>query len=493
MPGALKSANGIMDPYAFFRFRKLGSQYLLTNESGEFVRLSLPEFGALRDGRLKKDFPKAFEALSRKNFVRSVLSQQQTSRRYAAKYFVGNGTGLHIVVLTLRCDQSCLYCHASAQCGGGAALDMPLAMADVLVDTILGSSADRINIEFQGGEPLLHFAGLKNIVIKAARKAASLKRLVTFSVVSNLAPLTEEMLRFFLRYKVQVCTSLDGPPSVHDRQRPRGDGRSSYQIVTHGLKRLRSRKDGKTTSALLTVTRHALPYYREIVDEYLKQGMKMIHLRPLNPLGAAAVKIKAIGYSAAEFLRFYRQAMEYILRLNRQGTFLAERTAGIFLTKILTLTDPRYLDIRSPCGAGIGQIVYNYNGDVYTCDEARMLGAVGDHSFKIGTLGSFSFKALARSSVVQSCCTASCLEVVPGCSECAYKPYCGVCPVLNHADSGNIFRTSPFGCAVRKGILDYLFKKLENPADREILIRWAGVAESKINIRGSVDGKSKED
>ena len=50
--------------------------------------------------------------------------------------------------------------------------------------------------------------------------------------------------------------------------------------------------------------------------------------------------------------------------------------------------DPNYLDIRSPCGAGIGQIAYSYDGKIYTCDEGRMLGGMGDDIFCIGNVHS---------------------------------------------------------------------------------------------------------
>jgi hypothetical protein len=65
--------------------------------------------------------------------------------------------------------------------------------------------------------------------------------------------------------------------------------------------------------------------------------------------------------------------MDYILELNKKGINFREMLSGIYLSKILTDRDPNYLDERSPCGACIGQVAYNYDGKIYSCDEGRML------------------------------------------------------------------------------------------------------------------------
>jgi len=63
-----------------------------------------------------------------------------------------------------------------------------------------------------------------------------------------------------------------------------------------------------------------------------------------------------------------------------------EKAAVTFLKKIMTEEDPNHLDFRSPCGAGIGQLAYNYNGKVYTCDEGRMMSMMNDESFCLGNV-----------------------------------------------------------------------------------------------------------
>jgi uncharacterized protein len=70
-----------------------------------------------------------------------------------------------------------------------------------------------------------------------------------------------------------------------------------------------------------------------------------------------------------------------MIELNAGGTEILERYAAIFLTKILGGVDPNFLDVRWPAGAGLGALAYNYDGAIFTCDEGRMLDAMGDDAF----------------------------------------------------------------------------------------------------------------
>jgi radical SAM protein with 4Fe4S-binding SPASM domain len=228
--------------------------------------------------------------------------------------------------------------------------------------------------------------------------------------------------------------------------------------------------------ALVTVTKASMPLYKEIIDEYKDIGAGGIFLRFLQPIGIAEKSMRHLGYTAQEYVDFYGKALNYIIEINKNGTLFYENSTAIFLSKILTGRDPKFLDIRSPCGAGIGQITYNYNGAVYTCDEGRMLSVLGEESFRISSsVDQLSFDRLGESPVVKSCCTASCQDVMPGCSECAYKPYCGTCPVINHKLEGHIYKKSAYLCGIRIGVLDTIFERLKNPESRDILYKWVGM------------------
>jgi len=468
------------NPTGFFRFRKLGKKYLLTNDIGDFVFLKEKEFDDLTSGKLKKD-GNIYGALDNKHFTSESWNCENCQARMTQKYawrhrYLGQGPSLHIIVVTLRCDHACIYCHASSKSMGRKDLDMTEETAKKVVDMIFQTTSRYIIIEFQGGEPLANFEVVKFITDYALKKNKKAKKELRFSLVSALTLLDNKKLNWLYSKKISVCSSLDGPEKLHNKNRPMINKKDGYSITVQGIKKVKDKYKnlGYQVNALVTTTKYSLPLWKEIVDEYVKLGLKGIHLRPLNPFGMAKSLQGVIGYTAEEFLEFYKKSLNYIIKLNIKGIDIRERMAGIFLRKIFTDNNHNYLDLESPCGAVIGQIAYHYNGDVYTCDEGRTLGQMGDESFKIGNVYKNTYEEIMSSPVTKSMCIASTLDGLAGCSDCVYLPYCGVCPVFNYSEGKNIFSDGPnnFRCKVNKGILDYLFQKFEDPKSLRIFKEW---------------------
>jgi sulfatase maturation enzyme AslB (radical SAM superfamily) len=87
-----------------------------------------------------------------------------------------------------------------------------------------------------------------------------------------------------------------------------------------------------------------------------------------------------------------------------------------------------------------------------------MIAESGDEAFLLGNVFDNSYNDWINSSCCKAICSASLLGTLPGCCDCVYKPYCGVCPVINYAINGSITRVSKDRCKVYKGILDILFE-----------------------------------
>ncbi|MBW1811774.1 MAG: His-Xaa-Ser system radical SAM maturase HxsB, partial [Deltaproteobacteria bacterium] len=370
--------------------------------------------------------------------------------------------------------------HASRKSVKSKGYDMTLDTAARVLDIIFESPSDDLTIEFQGGEPALNFEAIRFFVNEAYRRNEQIGKNLYFSLVSNLSALTQEQLDFLVDTGVMVCTSIDGPKQLHDRNR-RFIKKSSYEEARQKTKAFeKAYKQRKYSpelayvNALATVSRSSLKKPKEIVDEYVRLGHKVVHLRSLNPFGMGRKIWAKEGYSAEEFLEFYIEALDHIIELNKNGVEMMEKMASIMLTRILTDENPNYMDLRSPCGAGLGQLAYNHDGRVYTCDEGRMVGAMDDELFCIGNVHENDYGEIIRHPGVRSLCVASCIEGLPGCSDCAYVPYCGVCPVYNYIMEGDLVARCPSNdrCRIQKGILDALFIRLQEPGMREILLRW---------------------
>lgn len=466
---------------SFFRFKKINDRYLLTNEIGEYCFLDNQQFDLFISGKLKEEkYPALYQELRDKSFIRDNLDVNDLSNKYISKNkFLSNGPSLHIIVVTLRCDHKCLYCQAGASGLKEKHLDMDIYTAEKTVDRIFECPDSNICIEFQGGEPLVNWNVVRFIIEYAQKKNKTVKKKILFSLVSNFSFMSDEQLDFLVKNNITICTSLDGPEIIHNKNRTTIRRSNSYINTINWLKKIKKRiKKNKTykynINALTTVTKSSLSCPESIIDEFVSLGLEEIHLRPVAPFGLNKSAWSRVAFSAEDFIDFYRRALDYIVELNIKGKKIRERTAAIFLTKILFNNDPNYLDIRSPCGAGIGQLAYNFNGNVYSCDEGRMLSVIGDKSFLLGNIKKNSYEQIIDNEVVKTMCIASCLDGLPVCSECVYKPYCGVCPIYNYVVEGNIF-SQMFNnerCKIYQGILDYIFKGLENKKNKEIFLKW---------------------
>lgn len=463
-----------------FNYGEFKGNYLLTNDFNEHVFLSPESFKKLLEGKLSKQSD-IYNELWQKGFIKRDLSDQETLnekyRKQKASLF--SGPSLHIIVVTLRCNYNCIYCQASAKSMKKKGLDMDKETAKKTVDTIFKTPSDFITIEFQGGEPLANWEVVKFIINYGRKKEKETGKNLQFSLVSNLSLLTEERLNFLVKKLVGICTSLDGPKEVHNKNRPYPNG-DSYEETIKWIKRYKKKrkklrqergKEITKMNSLVTLSKISLDYPEEIVDEYIKLGFRAVHLRPLSYLGYSSGDFKdKMGYSVSEFLKFWKEALDYIVNINDIGGYFIERGARIKLRKILAKRDPAFTDLSSPCGAAIGQMLYNYDGNVYTCDEGRMVE--GD-TFKIGEIGKDSYEDMISCDTTQAMITASLLDNQP-CDNCVYKPYCGVCPVKNYSNYGTLFPQMPNTgwCKLQKGQFNYLFSKLRNKKYRQVFEDW---------------------
>jgi len=252
-------------------------------------------------------------------------------------------------------------------------------------------------------------------------------------------------------------------------------GAGSHETVVRNIRRCQEALGVGSVSALMTTSVHSLPHARAIIDEYVSHGLKSVFLRELNPYGFAAKSAKAIGYDLDEFLIFYRDALQYILDLNRRGVPFAEGYATTLLQKILTPFGVGFVDLQSPTGEGFGTVLYNHDGNVYASDEARMLAEMGDPTFRLGTVED-SWTDLLSSDTMKCIAAAGVAEALPGCSDCVYVPYCGADPIRHYRTQGDLIghRPSSSFCQKQTAIFGILFDLLDGASaeTQNILLGW---------------------
>lgn len=462
-----------------FRFLRWGdSRVFLSNDVGEWTFLSSEDFDRFVTGQLQHASD-TYRTLKQKHMLAdsaSTVPLRLLATKFRTKHaFLDGFTSLHMFVVTLRCDHSCPYCQVSRVTQDRERYDMSAETAERAVEWVFRSPSPLLKIEFQGGESLLNFDRIKHIVELVEERNSVEQRDVEFVIATNLSQLTDEILDYCRAHSILLSSSLDGPESLHNANRPR-PGNDSYARFVTNLARSREALGQDRVAALMTTTERSLAMPEAIVDEYAKLHFTSLFVRPISPYGFAIRTKQAYRYQTETFLDFYKKAFARIVHWNREGVPMVETYAQLILRKMLTPFPTGYVDLQSPAGVGIAALVYNYDGDVYASDEGRMLAEMGDTSFRLGSLHHDNYASVMGGPYLQSMIEQTCTMSLPQCTECAFLPFCGSDPVLNWTTQGDIVGHRPTSAFCRKhmGLFRFYLECLQSEDSfvRDLMVSW---------------------
>ncbi len=467
------------DKVWFFRFKKFDDNtFLITNDVWKYHFLSEEEFEQLISW--KESEIESYDELMKKGFIKNPKYIDKMSWSFLNKnHFVWLGPTLHMMVITLRCNHKCKYCHAAVAPMTAKEFDMNKETAKKVIDTIFYTNSPWLTIEFQWWEPLVNYEVLQYSVNYARERAFHLWKDLTMSMVSNLTLMTEDKLNWLLDNWVDICTSLDGDSITHNNNRVYTDW-NSFEKVTYWIKRLDQEKQKRNmwrVGALLTVTKETLPKNRKIIDTYLSLWLDWIFLRWLNPYWFASASLDELAYEDEKWIEFYKDSLDYIIEINKSWTYFKEVITSVYLSKIMNPIDPAFLDIRSPSGLWIWWVAYNFDWKIYASDEARMLWRMWKDDFFM-TEATEDWKQnyinMINSDVAKTSVLASTLDWLPWYNDHVYKPYLWVDIIHNLTTKWNLY--VPLVCdkkmKLQISILDYIFEKLNDEESKKILLSW---------------------
>lgn len=469
-----------------FRFVRFGPDVLVVNEAGEYIFISGKDFERLRSHDLHPK-EEIFLDLKNKHVVADTdltLPIYLLATKYRTKKsFINDFTALHIFVITLRCNQKCRYCQVSSEDENRYDMDMNIETAKKCVDLVFRSRSPNIKIEFQGGEPLLNFEIVRYIVEYAKKLNKIYRKSLEFVICTNLLGLQDEILSYLRENEIWVSTSLDGPRYFHDTNRISRKGIGTYNVIKESIRVAQDRLGIERVSALMVTTRDNIHHLDKVVDEYISQRFNAIFIRSLHSYGRALDE--KLGYDVITFVDSYIKVLNYILKLNLEGIAFSEQYATILLSKILTPFATGFVDLQSP--VGVSCVAYDFNGDVYISDEARMLAKMGKKRFLMGNVYINTYEEIFRGKTIREIVESSCVETMPLCSECAFQTYCGADPVRNYCVQGDLLGhrpTSEFH-QINFFIIRHLFELIKQNDPQIMNVFWSWITNRSVEeIKG---------
>ena len=182
-----------------------------------------------------------------------------------------------VMNLTNQCNLSCQYCYEfgadKVATPEGKPKFMDVETAKTSVDFLLAESGDRrsIHITFFGGETLMNFPLLKEVVAYANQRAGEQGRHIDFSLTTNATLLTPAIIEFLSENHIGVTVSMDGPKEMHDHLRVFANGKGSYDIIEPKVRALIQNHRTRPITARVTLTAGVSDVIR--IFRHLKQDL----------------------------------------------------------------------------------------------------------------------------------------------------------------------------------------------------------------------------
>lgn len=221
-----------------FRFHVFRNQELLTNDLGDYLLLPRGSVQRIVDREVLPE-EELYKNLTASFFIYEKplprLIDTMAVRLATRKAFLDHFTALHIFVLTLRCNQNCIYCQASSQESCRNEYDMSEHTLLHAVDLMFRSPSPCLTMEFQGGEPTLVPHLIRRAIEYAEEKNLTENRKLTYVICTNSVNLTDELLNLCRQYGAVISTSLDGPLYLHNHNRGK---RTAISVLLPVLQRL---------------------------------------------------------------------------------------------------------------------------------------------------------------------------------------------------------------------------------------------------------------
>lgn len=391
-------------------------------------------------GRLKAIYPlaeieEAFldiqELINREQLFTADIYQDLVTD-FKARKTVVKALCLHIAH---DCNLACRYCFAEEGEYHGRRALMSVEVGRAALDFLIANSGSRRNLEvdFFGGEPLMNWDVVKQLVAYGRSREAEYNKQFRFTLTTNGVLLNEEIMDFCNREMANVVLSLDGRKEVNDTMRPFRNKKGSYDLIVPKFQEFVKRRGQKDYYVRGTFTRFNPDFARDAVH-FADLGFKQMSIEPVVAPSEADYAIRPEDLPGI-FAQYDELAAEYIKR-HQAGNgfnffhFMIDLNAGPCVAKRL-----------SGCGSGTEYLAVTPWGDFYPCHQF-----VGQEEFLLGNVNDGLVRPDVQNEFKQ--CNVYGKEK---CRECFARFYCsGGCAANSYNFHGTITDVYDIGCQMQK-------------------------------------------
>ena len=333
------------------------------------------------------------------------------------------------------CNLNCEYCFASQGKYHGERALMSFEVGKRALDFLVENSGTRKNLEvdFFGGEPLMNFGVVKDLVKYARSIEKEKNKNFRFTLTTNGMLIDDDVIEFANKEMSNVVLSLDGRKEVHDRYRVDYNGKGSWETILPKFKKLVKARNNKDYYMRGTFT-HFNPDFVEDIKEMLKHGFTELSMEPVVcPEGD---KNQLTKEDIEMVLSQYEELAKLMLERKKQGKpftfyhYMIDLKGGPCIYKRI-----------SGCGSGTEYMAVTPQGDLYPCHQF-----VGEEKFKLGNV----FDGVTNKEVTKEFMDCN-VYAREDCKDCWAKLYCsGGCSANAYHATGSVRGVYKNGCELFK-------------------------------------------
>lgn len=333
------------------------------------------------------------------------------------------------------CNLACKYCFAEEGEYHGDRSMMSLEVGKQALDFLVENSGSRRNLEvdFFGGEPLMNFDVVKQLVAYGRSLEDKHNKKFRFTLTTNGVLLDDEVMEFANQEMANVVLSVDGRKEVHDTMRPTRNGKGSYDLIIDKFKKFAKMRGGRSYYVRGTFTHDNLDFSKDVLH-LADEGFDQISVEPV--VGPEEERYTIKEADLPKIMEEYDLLAKEIIQREKEGRgftffhFMIDLTGGPCVAKRL-----------SGCGSGTEYLAVTPWGDLYPCHQF-----VGEDDFAVGNV----FDGVIRQDIVAEFKKTS-VYSKEDCRECFARFYCsGGCSANSHKLNGTINGTYDVGCKLER-------------------------------------------